>query len=77
MPDKVEREKLLLAVMPDLALRILDHVRDRGRVTIGDAVTLTCASLNTLKEHLRMLVEALPSRAARRQPWHLVKPALD
>jgi Fic family protein len=57
LANKVEREKLLLASMPDLALRIVDHVRDHGRITIGEAVTLTAASRNTLKEHLRMLVE--------------------
>jgi Fic family protein len=57
LANKVEREKLLLSAMPELALRIVDHVRDHGRVTIGDAVTLTGASRNTLKEHLRMLVE--------------------
>ena len=57
LASKVEREKLLLAAMPDLALRIVDQARDHGRVTISDAVTLTSASRNTLKEHLRMLVE--------------------
>ena len=57
LADKVEREKLLLAAMPELALRIVDHARDHGRVTMGDAVKLTGASRNTLKEHLRMLVE--------------------
>ncbi len=57
LANKVEREKLLLSAIPELALRIVDHVRDHGRVTIGDAVTLTGANRNTLKEHLRMLVE--------------------
>jgi Fic family protein len=57
LADKVEREKLLLAAMPDLALQIVDHARAHGRVTMGEAVTLTGASRNTLKEHLRMLVE--------------------
>jgi Fic family protein len=57
LADKVEREKLLLAAMPDLALQIVDHARAHGRVTMGDAVTLTGASRNTLKDHLRMLVE--------------------
>jgi Fic family protein len=54
---KVEQETLLLAAMPELALRIVDHARDHGRVTISDAVALTGASRNTLKGHLRMLVE--------------------
>jgi Fic family protein len=57
LAEKVEREKLLLAAMPELALRIVDHARDHGRVTMGDVVKLTGASRNTLKEHLRMLVE--------------------
>ena len=57
LANKVEREKLLLSAIPELALRIVDHARDHGRVTIGDAVTLTGANRNTLKEHLRMLVE--------------------
>ena len=57
LATKVEREKLLLASMPDLALRIVDQAREHGRVTMSGAVTLTGASRNTLKEHLRMLVE--------------------
>jgi len=57
LANKAEREKLLLSAIPELALRIVDHARDHGRVTIGDAVTLTGANRNTLKEHLRMLVE--------------------
>ena len=57
LANKVEREKFLVAAIPELALRIVDHVREHGRITIGEAVTLTGASRNTLKEHLRMLVE--------------------
>jgi Fic family protein len=57
LAGKVEREKLMLAVMPELALKMVDQARAHGRVTIGEAVTLTGASRNTLKEHLRMLVE--------------------
>jgi len=34
----------LARVILDLALRIIDHARDHGRVAIGDAVTLTGAS---------------------------------
>ena len=55
--EKVEREKLLLAKLPDLSIQILDHVRDHGRITVGDAVTLTRASRNTLKSHFKMLRE--------------------
>jgi Fic family protein len=55
--EKVERERLLLAALPELAARILDHARDHGRITIADAVTLTGASRNTLKQHFKSLRE--------------------
>ena len=55
--EKVEREWLLVATLPDLSLRILDHARDHGRVTIADAVVLTGASRNTLKLHFKALRE--------------------
>jgi len=72
LADKVEREKLLLAAMPDLALQIVDHARAHGRVTMGDAVALTGASRNTLKGHLRMLVERrhLVQHGGSRGTWY-------
>lgn len=54
---KVEREKLMIAALPDLAVQILDYARNHGRVTIGDMIRLTGVSRNTLKEHFRKLVE--------------------
>lgn len=54
---KVEREKLVLVTLPELAVQILDHARDHGRVTIGEMIRLSGASRNTLKEHFRNLVE--------------------
>jgi Fic family protein len=54
---KVERERLLLAKLPSLAIQILDHARDHGRVMIGDAVAITGASRNTLKLHFKTLRE--------------------
>jgi Fic family protein len=55
--EKVERERLLIANLPDLAVQILDHARAHGRVTIADAVILTGASRNTLKLHFKTLRE--------------------
>lgn len=55
--EKVERERLLVAKLPDLSIRIMDHARDHGRVTIADAVILTGASRNTLKLHFKALRE--------------------
>lgn len=54
---KVEREKLVLAAIPELAVKILDYARDHGRVTMSDIVHTTGASRNTLKVHFRNLVE--------------------
>ena len=55
--ERVERERLLLAKLPELAIQILDHVRDHGRITITDAVAITGANRNTLKLHLKTLRE--------------------
>ena len=54
---KVEREKLVLATLPELSLQIVEFAREHGRVTIGHAIKLTGASRNTLKQHFRALVE--------------------
>ncbi len=53
---KVERERIALADLPDLAVRILDHVRDHGRVTTRDMVREAGASPNTLKATFTALV---------------------
>lgn len=57
LEKKVEREKLVLAVLPDLSLQIVEFAREHGRITIGEAIKLTDASRNTLKQHFRALVE--------------------
>ena len=54
---KVERERMALAVLPELAVVILDYARDHGRVTMRNMVQVTGASRNTLKEHFLNLVE--------------------
>lgn len=69
---KVEREKLALAVMPELAVKILDYARDHGRVTMGDVARTTGASKNTLKEHFRNLVDKqhLVKHGGGRSTWY-------
>ena len=54
---KVERERLVLAPLPELSLQIVEFAREHGRVTMGDVIRLTGASRNTLKQHFRVLVE--------------------
>lgn len=57
LENKVEREKVVLAAMPELQLQIVEFAREHGRITIGEAIKLTATSRNTLKQHFRALVE--------------------
>jgi Fic family protein len=54
---KVEREKLVLAPLPELSLQIVEFAREHGRVTMGEVMRLTRANRNTLKQHFRALVQ--------------------
>lgn len=54
---KVERERITLTALPELAVRVVEQARLHGRVTMGDMIRLTGASRNTLKTHFRRLVE--------------------
>jgi Fic family protein len=54
---KVEREKLLLANLSDLSVQILAVLKERGRISIGEAVAITGANRNTLKQHFKTLLE--------------------
>lgn len=72
LAGKMEREKLLMAALPELAVQIIDHARQHGRVTIGDIIRLTGKSRNTLKEHFRRLVEQghLVSHGTGKGTWY-------
>ena len=72
LEKKVEREKLVLAALPELSLQIVEFAREHGRVTIGEAIKLTGASRNTLKQHFRALVERnhLHQRGSGRGVWY-------
>lgn len=69
---KVEREKLVLAALPDLSLQIVEFTREHGRITMGDAIRLTSGNRNTLKQHFRALVEQghLSQHGAGRGVWY-------
>lgn len=69
---KVEREKLVLAPMPALSLQIVQFTREHGRITMADAVRLTGANRNTLKQHLRALVaqNQLKPQGGGRGAWY-------
>jgi predicted HTH transcriptional regulator len=69
---KVEREKNALAALPELAVKILDYVRDQCRVTTRDMVREFGTSPNTLKVTFTSLVEKglLARQGAGRSTWY-------
>lgn len=75
LEKKVERERIVLAVLPELSLQIIEFAREHGRVTMGDAITLTGANRNTLKQHFRHLVERnhLAQQGSGRGAWYALK----
>ena len=69
---KVEKEKIALITMSALAIKILDYVRDHGRVTTRDMVRDAGASPNTLKTLFRTLVSKglLVRHGGGRSTWY-------
>lgn len=57
LEKKVERERIVLAALPELSLQIVEFTREHGRITMAEAIKLTGASRNTLKQHFRNLNE--------------------
>lgn len=54
---KVSREHMLLTQMPELAQQILEIVKSRGRITMGELERLTNANRNTLRKNIENLVQ--------------------
>ena len=72
LEKKIKREKILLDALPPLSLEILDIARTQGRVTVADATNITGTSRNTVKGHLKSLVESshLTRHGAGRGTWY-------
>lgn len=72
LAKKVEREKIVLATLPELSLQIVEFAREHGRVTIGDAIKLTGGNRNTLKQHFRNLTKrgSLNQHGSGRGVWY-------
>jgi Fic family protein len=72
LEKKVEREKIVLATLPDLSLKIIEFAREHGRVTMADSIKLTGSNRNTLKQHFRNLVQQgyLRVRGQGRGAWY-------
>lgn len=73
--QKVERERLMMGTLPELAAQLIDLVRDQGRLTIGEAERLTGVNRNTLKQYFRTLVADghLTLNGAGRGAWYTLK----
>ena len=68
---KVQQEKLMAPLAP-LSEKLLGIVREHGRVTVKEATAITQANRNTIKEHLKQLVNAghLARRGQGRGSWY-------
>jgi len=68
---KIERERLM-APMARLSEELLVIVREHGRLTVREATALTGANRNTVKDHLRRLVNSgrLARRGRGRGTWY-------
>ena len=72
LEQKMDRERILRAALPELSVLILELAREHGRVTVAESVRISGASRNTIKDHLRALVEQgyLVLHGAGRGAWY-------
>lgn len=72
LEKKVTYEKLILSKLPDLSVSILALAQNHGRVTIADITTGKNVNRNTVKVHLKKLVETgfLVQHGAGRGVWY-------
>ena len=72
LEKKIEQERLILGDLPELSVQILELCRHRGRVTVAEAVKVTGANRNTIKDHFKALAHAghLVQHGAGRGTWY-------
>ena len=72
LEKKITRERLILGDLPELSGQILELCRERGRVTVADAVAVTGRNRNTIKDHLKALDHAghIAKHGAGRGTWY-------
>ena len=58
LEKKIEREKIVIDMLPDLSVQILEVAKEHGKITISQIVKITGANRNTVKKHLQSLVSA-------------------
>ena len=72
LEQKIKRERIVLDVLPPLSVKILEIVREHGRVSVAEAARITGTSRNTVKDHLKALTGSghLKRRGAGRGTWY-------
>jgi len=72
LEQTIERESIVLGDLSALSVRILELARERGRVTIAEAVKVTGASRSTINDHVKALTDRrhLTRRGAGRGAWY-------
>ncbi|MDP9840635.1 Fic family protein [Neorhizobium huautlense] len=72
LEKKMERERIILADLPELSVTLLELAREHGRITVAEAARITNASRHTIKDHLKALVDQghLVLHGAGRGAWY-------
>lgn len=72
LEKRFERERILLGSLPEPSPQLLEVCRERGRIDVADAVRLTGANRNTIKDHLVRLTKTgyLARHGAGRGTWY-------
>ena len=72
---KIEKEQILAASLPELSVKIIETVREHGRVAVREAVKAMKINRNTVKDHIKNLVKKgyLEKHGAGRGAWYSLK----
>jgi Fic family protein len=72
LEEKITHEKLVLSALPALSLQMIELAQKQGRITINEIVLASGANRNTVKAHLRKLVQTnqLTPHGAGRGVWY-------
>lgn len=75
LKKKVLREKIAIATLPELSLEIMAFIKDHGRASISELARATGGNRNTVKSHLKRLVEDghLARHGAGRGTWYALQ----
>ncbi len=72
LEKKIRRERIVIDALPELSLQILELGKEHGRLSNSQIVKLTGANRNTVKKHLKALVDAehLAQHGTGRGTWY-------